>query len=166
MGTSNENINDLIKKSSNKEKIILSLVKDKNREYIPVSILSAYLDQLINTIYQYNFVILKNDDYKKIVVAFPGLTFYFQILDELLNAGMTDLPIKSNYKKKTFAVLEIYYKIFVKLEKDLYDNLASLSGINRKDYKLFFIGHSIGGVIATIYSFYYIKKFILLQKIF
>ena len=107
--------------------------------------------------YQYNFVILKNDEYKKIVVTFPGITYYFQILEELTHAGMVELPIKSG--KKVFNVMQMYYKIFSKLEADLFENLASLPGTADKDYQVVFVGHSLGGAIATISSFNYFEKY-------
>ena len=156
---SEEYIDDLYEQYyKNKENIISRLKKGK--EYLSSTFISPYLEQLMNAIYQYNFVILKNDEYKKIVVAFPGLTFYFQILDELIHEGMVDLlDIPTKVKKKYFSVLEMYYKIFIKLKDDLFDNLEAISGINGTDYQVVFTGHSIGGAIATISSFYYIKKY-------
>ena len=154
-----EYINDLFEQYSKNKENIISLLK-KGKVYLSSTFISPYLDQLINAVYQYNFVILKNDEYKKIVVAFPGLTFYFQILDELIHEGMVDLlDIPPKAKKKYFGVLEMYYKIFIKLQNDLFDNLEAISGINDTDYQVVFTGHSIGGAIATISSFYYIKKY-------
>jgi hypothetical protein len=70
---------------------------------------------------------------------------------------MVELPIKE--KNKVFNVLEMYYNIFTSIEKDLFDNLAALPGINDENYQIVFTGHSLGGAIATISSFYYIKKY-------
>ena len=125
-------------------------------EKIPV-IAIPLIEQLTNAVYKYHFVILKNDNYKKIVVAFPGITYYFQIIEEFLHAGMIELPFKS--KNKYFNVLEFYYDLFTTIEKDLFDNLESLPGIKDKNYQVIFIGHSLGGAIATLSSFYYIKKY-------
>ena len=83
-------------------------------------------------IYLYNFVILKNDEYKKIVVAFPGSTNYLQIIDEFIFIQMKDLHM--NEGKKYFYVLEQYYNIFNKIENDLFNNLKSLAGINDPEY--------------------------------
>ena len=112
---------------------------------------------LLNLVYQYNFVILKKDEYKKIIVTFPGITYYFQILEEIIHQGMIELPIKSG--KKFYNVMRMYYNIFSKLETDLFDNLASLPGVMSEEYQVIFVGHSIGGAIATLSSFYYIKKY-------
>ena len=159
-GDPKEYVDDLYEQYSNNKETIISLLK-KSKEYLPATFLGIYFEQLINAVYQYNFVILKNDEYKKIVIAFPGLTFYFQILDELINQGMVDLlDIPPKTKKQYYSVLEMYYTIFKKLEKDLFDNLEAISGIkNDTDFQVIFTGHSIGGAIATISSFYYIKKY-------
>ena len=114
---------------------------------------------LYKFVYLYNFVILKNDEYKKIVVAFPGSSTYLELLDEVysLYKGMKKLDIDE--EEKDYFVMERYYDIFNTLEKDLFDNLASLTGINDPEYQIIFIGHSLGGAISTISSFYYIKKY-------
>jgi len=147
-------ITDLIGDSSSN----LGKIYKKSKDGIEAnSILIPLFEYLSNLVYQYNFVILKNDEYKKIVVAFPGITYYFQLIEEFIHAGMVELPIKS--EKKVFNVLEMYYNIFTKIEDDLFDNLKGLPGVMNKDYQVIFVGHSLGGAIATISSFYYIKKY-------
>ena len=144
IGETNKMFGKVIKKSKN----VL--------EKIPVLAI-PFIEQLVNFIYQYNFVILKNDNYKKIIVAFPGITYYFQIIEEIMHSGMVEIPIK--YDNKYFNVLEMYYNIFTIIEKDLFENLVSLPEINDENYQVVFVGHSLGGAIATISSFYYIKKY-------
>ena len=140
----NEGIGKIVKGTKNK-------IDDNS---ILISLIQFFVGHFL---YRYNFVILKNDEYKKIVVSFPGITSYFQIIQELFQGGMVRLPIKS--EDNFFNVLEMYYNIFTKIETDLFDNLASLSGINNEEYQIIFTGHSLGGAIATISSFYYIKKY-------
>ena len=122
-----------------------------------IKLLIPLIEYLVKFVYQYNFLILKNEQYKKIVVAFPGITTYFQIIEELIHEGMIELNIKSN--NKLFYVMEMYYNIFNRIETELFENLADLSGINDQNYQVIFIGHSLGGAIATISSFYYVKKY-------
>ena len=89
--------------------------------------------------YQYNFVILKSDEYKKIVVSFPGLTTYYQVLqilemiplifkgfkdgeatlDVFGSFKMIDLPINSI--NEYFSVSKIFLDIFSTIEKDLFN---------------------------------------------
>ena len=128
----------------NKEHILSELGLDTN------SILYKF-------VYLYNFVILKNDEYKKIVVAFPGSETYLQIIDEIYDIDMIQLPIKDG--KNNYYVLQMYYNIFKVIEKDLFDNLISIIGLDNSEYQVIFTGHSIGGAISTLSSFYYIKKY-------
>ena len=71
---------------------------------------------------------------------------------------MVQLPIYE--KNKVYRVIEMYYDLFTSLENDLFENLRKIPELNyNKDYQVIFIGHSLGGAIATISSFYYIKKY-------
>jgi len=112
---------------------------------------------LYQFLYQYNFVILKNVDYKKIVVAFPGTSTFFELIDEFVFQGKKELDIE--VEGMYIDVMENYLNIFNLIKEDLFDNLASIIGINDNDYQVIFIGHSIGGAIATLSSFYYIKEY-------
>ena len=112
---------------------------------------------LYQFLYQYNFVILKNDEYKKIVVAFPGSSTFFELIDEFIFQGKVELDIE--VEDIYIDVMENYYDIFNLIKEDLFNNLASITGINDPDYQVIFVGHSIGGAIATISSFYYIKEY-------
>ena len=112
---------------------------------------------LYEFLYQYNFVILKNDDYKKIVISFPGTSTFFELIDEFVFQGKKTLDIE--IEGKYIDVMENYLDIFNLIKKDLFDKLGSIIGINNTDYQVIFIGHSIGGAIATLSSFYYIKEY-------
>ena len=112
---------------------------------------------LYQFLYQYNFVILKNDEYKKIVVAFPGTSTFFELIDEFFFQGKVELDIE--VEGKYIDAMENYLNIFNLIKEDLFDNLASIIGINDINYQVIFIGHSIGGAIATLSSFYYIKEY-------
>ena len=56
-------------------------------------------------------------------------------------------------------MLNKYYDIFDEIEEDLFTNLMNIEGINNPDYQVIFTGHSLGGAIATISSFYFIKNY-------
>ena len=107
--------------------------------------------------YQYNFVILKNVKYKKIVVTFPGLTSYIQMLDELIHSDLIYLTFE--IKGKIMRILRMFHDIFETIQEDLFNNLKNINGINDTEYQLIFTGHSIGGAIASISSFYLINEY-------
>ena len=145
---------------------LIDIIKKKNKEIEEINtkgykqmklFTTAIFTQFLNFFYRYNFIILKNDEYKKIVVAFPGLTYNYQLFEEIIHAGMVELSIKE--KSKVYRVIEMYYDLFTLIENDLFEHLRMIPEINNKDYQVIFTGHSLGGAIATISSFYYIKKY-------
>ena len=141
---------------------IPSYIKVKAKNWIPALDLKEIAVKLTQIFYLYNFVILKNDQYKKIVISFPGLSTYYQLIDEIYYEEMLDLPIKD--EKQHYYVMTYYFNIFSEIEENLFSALEPL--VNDEDYQVIFTGHSLGGAIATLASFYYIKKINLLQKVF
>ena len=61
----------------------------------PLSLVNLLLEPIPSVLYQYNFAIFKNDNYKKILVSFPGLTNYLQILDEIFHSGLIEIDLES-----------------------------------------------------------------------
>ena len=127
----------------------------KAKSWIPALDLKEIAVKLTQIFYLYNFVILKNDQYKKIEVSFPGLSTYYQLIDKIYYEEMIDLPIKD--EKQHYYVMAYYFNIFSEIEEDLFSALEPL--VNDEDYQVIFTGHSFGGAIATLASFYYIKKY-------
>ena len=134
---------------------IPSYIKVKAKSWIPALDLKEIAVKLTQIFYLYNFVILKNDQYKKIVISFPGLSTYYQLIDEIYYEEMLDLPIKD--EKQHYYVMTYYFNIFSEIEENLFSALEPL--VNDEDYQVIFTGHSLGGAIATLASFYYIKKY-------
>ena len=114
------------------------------------------IKDLVNQIiYYYNFAILKNNRYKKIICAFPGTTNYLQLSIEFLFSILVKIPNKNN---ENFKVTKMFYDIFVEIKNDLIGNLLSLEEFKDSNYQTLFIGHSLGGALATIASFYCINQ--------
>ena len=66
--------------------------------FIDISLNIDWIDFIKQFIYLYNFAILKNDEYKKIVVTFPGTSSYLQILEEIVYQEMKDISLKEEKK--------------------------------------------------------------------
>ena len=75
----------------------MDIIKDKNKELDKISnkgysfiklVTTGFFTQLLNFFYRYNFIILKSDEFKKVVVAFPGITYRFQLLEEIIHSDM------------------------------------------------------------------------------
>ena len=82
--------NSQISKLNGETAIIPSCIK-MNGSWIPTINIKDTVLKLTKIAYLYNFVILKNDEYKKIVVAFPGSSTYLQILDELYSEKQIEI---------------------------------------------------------------------------
>ena len=113
------------------------------------------INEYLVSIYYYNFVILKSDKYKKIVCAFPGTTNGLQLLLEILISFLIDIP---NKNKENYKVSKMFYDVFENIKEDFVNTLKSLSEINDENYQIIFVGHSLGGAIATISTFYCVDQ--------
>jgi len=112
------------------------------------------IKHLGRSIYYYNFVVLRSIKYKKIIFAFPGTTNILQLLIEIFCSNLVKIP---NVNNQDFQVSKMFYDTFDCIQKDFIKYL-SLCENNDKDYQTIFIGHSLGGALATIASFYYVNQ--------
>ena len=118
---------------------------------IIVLILRTIFTVYAKSVYYYNFVILKNKKFKKIICGFPGTTNAFQFALEFFVSFSVGIPNKNN---EEFSVLKMFYDTFLEIKNDLINNLSLLPEIKDKEYQIIFTGHSLGGALATISSFY------------
>ena len=104
--------------------------------------------------YIYNFIILKSKKYKKYIFGFPGTTGTKQLLFEFLGYSLQTFDSNEpNIKVESF-----FYETFKLIYKDLFsDKIINELNIN-SDYQIIFTGHSLGGAIATLSSYYYAKN--------
>ena len=159
-----DKLNDIVKELINFQNGLLngesvslpSFINLNGKNRIPLKLdIKNTVVKLTQILYLYRFSIFKNDKYKKIVVSFPGLSMYYQLIDELYYEEMVDLPIVDG--KQRYYVMTYYYNIFSEIEEDLFNELEPLA--NDEEYQVIFTGHSLGGAIATLASFYYNKKY-------
>ncbi len=103
-------------------------------------------------VYFYNFSILKSSKYKKFIFAFPGTTTNLLFLSEVLLSHKITFENEANIE-----VHKLFYYIFEEIKKDIFSK-SILKDINEnKDYQVIFTGHSLGGAISTLASYYYKK---------
>ena len=104
--------------------------------------------------YFYNFVILKSNKYKKFIFGFPGTTNLFQLILEVIGSNQE----KFSLLEPEIKVEAFFLSIFKQIYKDLFsDNIIKELKAN-KDYQVIFTGHSLGGALATLSSYYYADK--------
>ena len=105
--------------------------------------------------YKYNFVILKSEKYKKYVFAFPGTEYAFQFLDEIVYSDLYIIDQQNEIK-----VSKYFYYIFNLIYKDVFSESIIRDLQSNPDYQVIFTGHSLGGAISTLISYYYASNII------
>ena len=81
----------------------------------------------------------------------------FQIIGEIIHSRLIELP--SDIEKEYFSIMDSFSSTFNRIKDDLFNNLMAIPEINNEEYQVIFIGHSLGGAIATISSFYFLTNY-------
>ena len=102
--------------------------------------------------YYYNYAILKSEKYKKYVFSFPGFTRKLELIAVILFSQLTQFGESQNIKVNTF-----FNKIFSYIKNDIFDENIINDIKNNNDYQIIFTGHSLGGAISTLASYYFSK---------
>ena len=127
-------------------------IRDKIRKDLKMSIKNEEIDKLLR-VYFYNFGILKSSKYKKYVFTFPGTTTFYQLLSEIILSQQIEFDGDPDIK-----VHELFYMIFKNIKNDIFIEEILKDIKTNKDYQIIFTGHSLGGAIATLASYYYSKN--------
>ena len=104
-------------------------------------------------VYFYNYAILKSPKYKKYVFTFPGTTTFYQLFSEIILSEQVEFDGDPDIK-----VHELFYKIFDNIKNDIFSEEILKDIKSNKDYQIIFTGHSLGGAIANLVSYYYSKN--------
>ena len=106
----------------------------------------------VETTFENNFAIYRNDKYQKVVVAFPGTRGFLQLMDEILESGLQSIKIKDD-KYSEIKIGKYFYKRADSLKSKVLTNLKyELS--KTKEYQIIFTGHSLGAAMATIMAYF------------
>ena len=101
----------------------------------------------------YNYILWRNDEFKKYIVAFPGTNEILELLDEAVNIKLVDyesgngIKLVNYFKQVAFELKEIFFT------KDVLDDIEA-----HPDYQFIATGHSLGGAVATIFLYEAINK--------
>ena len=101
----------------------------------------------ISDYYNYNYVVWRNDEYKKFIFSFPGTRHdIMELLSEAINSKLVNYYEIDNGIK----VVNYFYKV-VKAIKSLVYSTKTLEDIkNHPGYQIIFVGHSLGASVAAI----------------
>ena len=103
--------------------------------------------------YVYNFILWRNDEFKKYIVAFPGTNEILELLNEAVNIKLVDyesgngIKLVNYFKQVAFELKEIFFT------KVVLDDIEA-----HPDYQFIATGHSLGGAVATIFLYEAINK--------
>jgi hypothetical protein len=99
--------------------------------------------------FDYHYVILRNDLYKKYAFSFPGTSTIYQALGEVSKFDTVLFEDNTENIKIDNYFYSMYYalKPYVLKEKILNDIK------NHENYQLLFTGHSLGGSMANLFAF-------------
>ena len=103
-------------------------------------------------IYFYNVAILKSSKFKKYVFTFPGFKAIYQVLPTFILSHLVDFENNKNIK-----VNKYFYLIFEIIKNDIFSEVILNDIKQNKDYQIIFTGHSLGGAMATLASYYFKK---------
>ena len=101
----------------------------------------------------YNYILWRNDEFKKYIVAFPGTNEILELLNEAVNIKLVDyesgngIKLVNYFKQVAFELKEIFFT------KDVLGDIEA-----HPDYQFIATGHSLGGAVATIFLYEAINK--------
>ena len=99
----------------------------------------------IDEYFDFNFVLWRNDEYKKFVLAFPGTRHdIIELLGEAINSKLVE------YDDKGVKVVNYFYKVMLQMKEIIFIPEV-LSDINsHPGYQVIVTGHSLGGSVASL----------------
>ena len=108
--------------------------------------------------FDYNFVVWRNDEYKKYVFAFPGTRHkILELLREAVNIKLVNYDDVDNGIK----VVNYFYKVALEIRNLIFTRETLNDIYAHPGYQFIFVGHSLGGSVAAIELYEALnKKFI------
>ena len=95
--------------------------------------------------YVYNYILWRNDEYKKYIIAFPGTNEILELLSEVFNTKLVDYGADSQIK-----VVNYFKSVAFELKEIIFtpEILADIDA--HPGYQFIATGHSLGGAVGAI----------------
>jgi hypothetical protein len=107
---------------------------------------SIVSESSIDKYYDFNFVLWRNDKYKKYIIAFPGTRHdILELLNEAINSKLVDYDSNSNVK-----VVNYFYKVMLKMKEIIFTPEVLSDIDSHPGYQVIVTGHSLGGAVASL----------------
>ena len=101
--------------------------------------------------YQNLFYVLKNDESKTIIIAFPGTACITQLYWQILGSNMKNFDENSDIK-----ISKYFGERTLKIFDSIFDEKTNY--YIQKKYSIVSTGHSLGGAIAQVFMYFAITK--------
>ena len=99
----------------------------------------------IDEYFDFNFVLWRNDEYKKFVLAFPGTRHdIIELLGEAANSKLVE------YDDKGVKVVNYFYKVMLKMKEIIFTPEVLSDIDSHPGYQVIVTGHSLGGAVASL----------------
>ena len=99
----------------------------------------------IDEYFDFNFVLWRNDEYKKFVLAFPGTRHdIIELLGEAINSKLVE------YDDKGVKIVNYFYKVMLKMKEILFTPEVLSDIDSHPGYQIIVTGHSLGGSVASL----------------
>ncbi len=105
-------------------------------------------EHIIDRYFEFNYILFRSDINKKYILTFPGTRDKTQLIFEI-----TESNLVSYYNNEEIKIHSYFLEMYKKIEKNIF-NSTTLKDISlHSDYQFIFIGHSLGGAMASIAAF-------------
>ena len=105
--------------------------------------------------FEFNYVLWRNDDYKKYIISFPGTR---NSVLELLNEALNIKLVNYNNVDNGIKVVNYFNKVMIELKEIIFTPDVVKDITEHPNYQFIAIGHSLGGAVATLVLYDAVNK--------
>lgn len=105
--------------------------------------------------FDFNFVLWRNDEFKKFIIAFPGTR---NSILELLNEALNTKLVNYNNVDNGIKVVNYFNKVMIELKEIIFQSNVLIDIDNHPGYQFISIGHSLGGAVASLILYDAVNK--------